>query len=81
MDARAVCQYNHVKPPTKRIKVMPTQQQIGVILQDLAKAEGDLKALVHQASTDTLLPAPQINGLMGMQDTALNNLSKPTHSV
>lgn len=48
---------------------MSTQQQIGVILQDLAKAEGDLKALVHQASTDTLLPVPQINGLMGMQDT------------
>ena len=48
---------------------MSTQQKISVILQDLAKAEGDLQALIQQASTDTSLASAQINALVGMQDT------------
>jgi hypothetical protein len=48
---------------------MSTQQQIGVILQDLVKAEGDLQALIQQASTDSSLSPTHINGLVGMQDT------------
>lgn len=48
---------------------MSTQSNIQNILNDLSKAEDDLNALISQANQDGDLPAQQINGLLGMQDT------------